>query len=201
MGIGNIGRARSVHVPDGFGSGILPQTQSTRSDSHPDIMQWTAELQPHIDWQAQVLLADHNERTNRLRLQVLEPPNTWANENVQSTSGNHFFEETLRLFYPETIHHTLTAIQALGIMSLRDATADGTRKFGITLARVRTAIGMGLHQLCDDGDEDEIATQVATFCASPSTMRCSFLATNSSDALVYRSVLGHATRRGAGLAG
>ncbi|KAI1840026.1 hypothetical protein JX266_013759 [Neoarthrinium moseri] len=132
---------------------------------------------------------------------VLEPPNTWANENVQSTSGNHFFEETLRLFYRETIHHTLTAIQALGIMSLRDATADGTRKFGITLARVRTAIEMGLHQLCDDGDEDEIATQGATFCASPSTMRCSFLATNSSDALVYRSVLGHATRRGAGLAG
>ncbi|KAI1839342.1 hypothetical protein JX266_014447 [Neoarthrinium moseri] len=67
-------------------------------------------------------------------------------------------------------------------MSLRDATADGTRKFGIALARVRTAIGMGLHQLCDDGDEDEIATQGATFCASPSTMRCSFLATNSSDA-------------------
>ncbi|KAI1839872.1 hypothetical protein JX266_013922 [Neoarthrinium moseri] len=48
-------------------------------------------------------------------------PNTWANENDQSALGDHFFKETLRLFYRETNHHTLTPIRASGSMSLRDA--------------------------------------------------------------------------------
>ncbi|KAI1839625.1 hypothetical protein JX266_014163 [Neoarthrinium moseri] len=71
MGFGNIGRAGSANIPDGFGNGIL-------------------------------LFSNQ--------------PNTWANENDQSALGDHFFKETLRLFYRETNHHTLTQIQASGSM-------------------------------------------------------------------------------------
>ncbi|KAI1839302.1 hypothetical protein JX266_014487, partial [Neoarthrinium moseri] len=99
-------------------------------------------------------------------------PNTWANENDQSALGDHFFKETLRLFYRETNHHTLTPIQASGSMSLRDASCGrDSENWCFSGWSVRMAIEMGLHRLCDDGDEDEIATQGATFCASPSTMR------------------------------
>ncbi|KAI1847453.1 hypothetical protein JX265_013974 [Neoarthrinium moseri] len=48
-------------------------------------------------------------------------PNIWANVNDQSTLVDHFFKETLRLFYREINNHTLTTIQAFSCMFLRDA--------------------------------------------------------------------------------
>ncbi|KAI8631629.1 hypothetical protein F5Y19DRAFT_400275 [Xylariaceae sp. FL1651] len=91
-------------------------------------------------------------------------PNTRANPNEPRTSGDHFFQETLRLLYRETNHHTLTTIQALGIMSIREASCGrDSESWYYAGQSVRLAIEMGLHRLNDDGDEDELAVQAATF--------------------------------------
>ncbi|KAI1102430.1 nitrogen assimilation transcription factor nirA [Jackrogersella minutella] len=218
------------------------QTVSTRSDSHPDIMQWTAEAPPRSrvgSW-----LQDQSSVTEGPRYrgvdQVLAPfdspemkvppgtwttvtadsglvshllalyfcweyptfaslskehfmkdflngrgrycspilvnallalgcrfstqPNTRANPNDPRTAGDHFFKEALRLFYRENNHHTLTTIQALGIMSIREASCGrDSESWYYAGQSIRLAIEMGLHRLQNDGDEDEIAVQAATF--------------------------------------
>ncbi|KAJ8121381.1 hypothetical protein O1611_g10119 [Lasiodiplodia mahajangana] len=91
-------------------------------------------------------------------------PNTRANPNEPRTSGDHFFKESLRLLYRETNHHTLTTIQALGIMSIREASCGrDSESWYYAGQSVRLAIEMGLHRLSDDGDEDELAVKAATF--------------------------------------
>ncbi|KAI1744752.1 fungal-specific transcription factor domain-containing protein [Xylaria scruposa] len=91
-------------------------------------------------------------------------PNTRANPNEPRTSGDHFFKESLRLLYREANHHTLTTIQALGIMSIREASCGrDSESWYYAGQSVRLAIEMGLHRLHDDGDEDELAVQAATF--------------------------------------
>ncbi|KAI8950097.1 hypothetical protein F4801DRAFT_361867 [Xylaria longipes] len=91
-------------------------------------------------------------------------PNTRANPNEPRTSGDHFFKESLRLLYRQTNHHTLTTIQALGIMSIREASCGrDSESWYYAGQSVRLAIEMGLHRLHDDGDEDELAVQAATF--------------------------------------
>ncbi|KAK1758298.1 nitrogen assimilation transcription factor nit-4 [Echria macrotheca] len=92
-------------------------------------------------------------------------PNTRANPNDPYTSGDHFFKECLRLFYQEQDHHTLTTIQALGIMSIREASCGrDSESWYYAGQSVRLAIEMGLHQLHGDGmDDDETAVQAATF--------------------------------------
>ncbi|KAI1635250.1 nitrogen assimilation transcription factor nirA [Biscogniauxia mediterranea] len=91
-------------------------------------------------------------------------PNTRANPSEPRTSGDHFFKEALRLFYRETNHHTLTTIQALGIMSIREASCGrDSESWYYAGQSVRLAIEMGLHRINGDGDEDELAVQAATF--------------------------------------
>ena len=92
-------------------------------------------------------------------------PNTRANPNDPYTSGDHFFKECQRLFYQEENHHTLTTIQALGIMSIREASCGrDSESWYYAGQSIRLAIEMGLHQLQDDGrDDDESAVQAATF--------------------------------------
>ncbi|KAI1177859.1 fungal-specific transcription factor domain-containing protein [Nemania sp. FL0916] len=91
-------------------------------------------------------------------------PNTRANPNEPRTSGDHFFKEALRLLYREPNNHTLTTIQALGIMSIREASCGrDSESWYYAGQSVRLAIEMGLHRLNDDGDEDELAVQAATF--------------------------------------
>jgi hypothetical protein len=91
-------------------------------------------------------------------------PNTRANPNDPKTSGDHFFKESLRLLYRETNHHTLTTIQALGIMSIREASCGrDSESWYYAGQSVRLAIEMGLHRISDEGDEDELAVQAATF--------------------------------------
>ncbi|KAI0975912.1 fungal-specific transcription factor domain-containing protein [Xylaria arbuscula] len=91
-------------------------------------------------------------------------PNSRANPNEPRTSGDHFFKETLRLLSRETNNHTLTTIQALGIMSIREASCGRDSEAWYYAGQsVRLAIEMGLHRLHDDGDEDELAVQAATF--------------------------------------
>lgn len=92
-------------------------------------------------------------------------PATRANPNDPYTSGDHFFKECQRLFYQEEDHHTLTTIQALGIMSIREASCGrDSESWYYAGQSIRLAIEMGLHQLQDDGrDDDESAVQAATF--------------------------------------
>ncbi|KAK9425699.1 putative Zn(2)-C6 fungal-type domain-containing protein [Seiridium unicorne] len=217
------------------------QTQSTRSNSHPDVMQWTADLPPQnrvgswVQDQAstdgsryqgadQVLapldapdmksprttwtgitadtalvqhllalyfcweyptfaslskehfLKDFLDGRPRYCSPILvnallalgcrfsTQPHTRANPDDPATSGDHFFRETLRLLGKETNHHNLTTIQALGIMSIREASCGrDSESWYYAGQSVRLAIEMGLHRLSGEGDPDEMAVQAATF--------------------------------------
>ena len=92
-------------------------------------------------------------------------PNTRAVPDDPYTSGDHFFKECQRLFYLEDNHHSLTTIQALGIMSIREASCGrDSESWYYAGQSIRLAIEMGLQQIRnDDGDEDEIAVKAATF--------------------------------------
>lgn len=92
-------------------------------------------------------------------------PSTLANPNDPYSSGDHFFKECQRLFYEETNHHNLTTIQALGIMSIREASCGrDSESWYFAGQSIRLAIEMGLHRVSDNsGDSDEVAVQAATF--------------------------------------
>jgi hypothetical protein len=92
-------------------------------------------------------------------------PNTRSVPDDPHTSGNHFFKECQRLFYQEQNHHKLTTIQALGIMSIREASCGrDSESWYYAGQSMRLAIEMGLHRLQDDAeDDDESAVQTATF--------------------------------------
>ncbi|KAK4119353.1 hypothetical protein N657DRAFT_659105 [Parathielavia appendiculata] len=92
-------------------------------------------------------------------------PNTRSNPDDPHTSGNHFFKECQRLFYQEQNHHKLTTIQALGIMSIREASCGrDSESWYYAGQSMRLAIEMGLHRLQDDSmEDDESAVQTATF--------------------------------------
>lgn len=91
-------------------------------------------------------------------------PMTRANPSDPYSSGDHFFKESQRLFYQETDHHSLTTIQALGIMSIREASCGrDSESWYYAGQSVRLAIEMGLHRALDEGDEDVLAVQAATF--------------------------------------
>ncbi|KAK7428078.1 hypothetical protein QQZ08_005317 [Neonectria magnoliae] len=91
-------------------------------------------------------------------------PMTRANPNDPYSSGDHFFKESQRLFHQETDHHNLTTIQALGIMSIREASCGrDSESWYYAGQSIRLAIEMGLHRIQGEGDEDELAVQAATF--------------------------------------
>ncbi len=91
-------------------------------------------------------------------------PMTRANPNDPYSSGDHFFKESQRLFNQETDHHSLTTIQALGIMSIREASCGrDSESWYFAGQSIRLAIEMGLHRIHEEGDEDELAVQLATF--------------------------------------
>ena len=91
-------------------------------------------------------------------------PMTRENPADPYSSGDHFFKESQRLFYLETDHHCLTTIQALGIMSIREASCGrDSESWYYAGQSIRLAIEMGLYRIHDNGDEDEIAVQAATF--------------------------------------
>ncbi|KAJ0131912.1 hypothetical protein HZ326_25000 [Fusarium oxysporum f. sp. albedinis] len=91
-------------------------------------------------------------------------PMSRANPNDPYTSGDHFFKEALRLFGQETDHHSLTTIQALVIMSIREASCGrDSESWYYAGQSIRLAIEMGLHRRMGEGDEDELAVRSATF--------------------------------------
>ncbi|KAK3311032.1 fungal-specific transcription factor domain-containing protein [Chaetomium strumarium] len=92
-------------------------------------------------------------------------PHTRSDPDDPHTSGNHFFQECQRLFEQEQNHHSLTTIQALGIMSIREASCGRDSESWFYAGQsIRLAVEMGLHRLQDDGlEDDESAVQAATF--------------------------------------
>ncbi|RYO79962.1 hypothetical protein DL766_010140 [Monosporascus sp. MC13-8B] len=93
-----------------------------------------------------------------------EQPKTRTDPNNPHTSGDHFFKEALRLLSRESNHHNLTTIQALGIMSIREASCGrDSESWYYAGQSIRLTIEMGLHRLAGDGDADELAVQAATF--------------------------------------
>ena len=94
-------------------------------------------------------------------------PVTKADPSDESSSGEHFFKESLRLLRQETDYHSLVVIQTLGILSLREASCGHiAQSVAFSGQSMRLAIEMGLH--CIVGDDrvektDEFAVQSATF--------------------------------------
>jgi hypothetical protein len=91
-------------------------------------------------------------------------PITRENTQDPHSAGDHFFKESQRLFDQVMDRHSLTTIQALGIMSIREAScARGSESLYYAEQSIRLAIEMGLHHGHDEEDEDELAVRLATF--------------------------------------
>ncbi|KAK3336356.1 fungal-specific transcription factor domain-containing protein [Cercophora scortea] len=92
-------------------------------------------------------------------------PGTRTDPDDPTTSGDHFFMECLRLFHLEKSHHSLTTIQALGIMSIREASCGHDSESCYYAGQsARLATEMGLHMIQDDRrNDDESEVQAATF--------------------------------------
>jgi Fungal specific transcription factor domain len=72
--------------------------------------------------------------------------NTRADPNDKNTSGDHFFGEAVRLLNEQHDRHVLTTIQALGLMSIREASCGrSSESLFLSGQSIRLAIEMGLH--------------------------------------------------------
>jgi hypothetical protein len=79
-----------------------------------------------------------------------------ANINDPTTAGDHFFAEAVRLFEKEKDHHQMTTIQALGLMSIREASRGHTSSSIYFCGQsITLAIEMGLHYEMEGGDSEE----------------------------------------------
>jgi hypothetical protein len=91
-----------------------------------------------------------------------------ADADNSNTAGDHFFAEAVRLLEQEKDRHNLTTIQALGLMSIREA-SSGRSSESIYYAgqSVMIAIEMGLHLQSQSGGGDDAtldhAVKSATF--------------------------------------
>jgi hypothetical protein len=91
-----------------------------------------------------------------------------ADPNDSDTKGDHFFAEALRLLNEQQDRHILTTIQALGLMSIREASCGrSSESIFLSGQSIRLAIEMGLHLDINvsDSTESEIehAVRSATF--------------------------------------
>lgn len=91
----------------------------------------------------------------------------WSSQNIDGTSphgaypsGDAFFEEALRLFDAEESHHSLTTIQALSIMSIRETSCGrDSQSYHYAGQCMRLAIEMGTHHIDGAlGDEESVVT-------------------------------------------
>lgn len=82
-------------------------------------------------------------------------PNVRVDPKDSTTAGDHFFAEALRILGEEKSHHNVTTIQALGLMSIREASC-GRSSESIYYAgqSLRTAVEMGLHLEKESGGGD-----------------------------------------------
>lgn len=91
------------------------------------------------------------------------PIGTTHSSNLHSL-GNDFFAEWNRLFLTGTDHHRLTTIQALAIISVREARCNRVpaSKYYAELG-IRLALEMGLHASTAEEHDDEHAVLSKTF--------------------------------------
>ncbi|KAI7759094.1 hypothetical protein LZL87_013947 [Fusarium oxysporum] len=105
---------------------------------------------------------------------------TRANSEDPQSAGDHFFKESQRLFDQETDHHSLTTVQALGIMSIREASCGRSSESRYYAGQsIRLAFEMGLHRTPNKGDKEELVVQLATFWGAFSLDNASSLVTGS----------------------
>lgn len=85
-------------------------------------------------------------------------PSARSDPKDGTTAGNHFFAEALRLYEAEEDQRVLTTIQALGIMSIREASCGRvSESIFYSGQSMRLAIEMSLHLDAEEGDDDESA--------------------------------------------
>lgn len=118
-------------------------------------------------------------------------PEARAREDDPRSSGDHFFAEALRLLRLEKDQHTLTTIQALGIMSIREASCGrDSESWYYSGQSIKLAIEMGLHRITGDGaDDDEMAVKSATFWGAISLDHAWSLATGTLPQLTWTTRL------------
>lgn len=93
-------------------------------------------------------------------------PSTRHDLNDHTTAGDAFYAEASELFKAESDHHVLTTIQALGVMSIREASCGRISESNFLSAHaIRLAIEMGLH-LDYPSPEDENDTEKAVCAAT-----------------------------------
>lgn len=95
-------------------------------------------------------------------------PKARAIPDDSNTAGDHFFAEALRLLNAQSDRHQLTTIQALGLMSIREASCGrSSESLFLSGQSIRLAIEMGLHKDYkeDESDQEKIehAVRSATF--------------------------------------
>jgi len=98
-------------------------------------------------------------------------PHARTDPEDSNTAGDHFFAEALRLLAAQTERHRLTTVQALGLMSIREASCGrSSDALFFSGQSIRLAIEMGLHNEpkrhggdVDAHDDAELAVQAATF--------------------------------------
>lgn len=100
-------------------------------------------------------------------------PATRAAPEDPYTSGDHFFRECVRQYREEPDHYRMTTIQALGIMSIREASCGrDSESWYYAGQSMRLTLEMGL-QMHDGGDNaDETAVRSATFWGAYSLDLC-----------------------------
>jgi hypothetical protein len=85
-------------------------------------------------------------------------PMTRANSEDLHSVGDYFFKESQRLFDQETDHYSLTIIQALGIMSIREASCGrDSESLYYAGQSIQLAFEMGLYYVTNERDQDELA--------------------------------------------
>ncbi|KAE9374026.1 hypothetical protein N431DRAFT_371392 [Stipitochalara longipes BDJ] len=95
-------------------------------------------------------------------------PNILSNPDDRTTAGDAFFAEALRLLNAESDRHVLTTIQALGVMSIREASCGRISESSFLSGQsIRLAVEMGLHLEItyddEEVDESEKSVYEATF--------------------------------------
>jgi hypothetical protein len=77
-----------------------------------------------------------------------------------TTTGGDFFAEAKRLLDEERDYHELTTIQALGVMSIREASCGRINdSLYLSAESIRVAIEMGLHTDATTGQDTDCAEQ------------------------------------------
>jgi hypothetical protein len=90
-----------------------------------------------------------------------------ADPNNPDTAGDHFFAEAERQLHVERDRHTLTTIQAMGLMSIRQASCGrSSHSLFLSGQSIRLAVEMGLHldeEVLNKNSELEHEVRSATF--------------------------------------